>query len=31
VIANRISGAAIPINEQVGVTGTKQHANKISP
>jgi len=31
VIANRISGAAIPITEQAGVTGTKQHANKISP
>ena len=30
VIANRISGAAIFINEQVGVSGTKQHANKIS-
>ena len=31
VIANRISGAAIPINEQAGVTSTKQHSNKISP
>jgi hypothetical protein len=31
VIANRISGAATPIGEQVGVTGTKQYANKISP
>ena len=31
VIANRISGAATPINEQAGVTATKQHANKIFP
>jgi len=31
VIANRISGVATPINEQVGVTGTEQQANKISP
>jgi len=31
VIANRISGAAVPIHEEVGVTGTRQHANEISP
>ncbi len=31
VIANRISASTTPINVQPGVTGTKQHANKISP
>jgi parallel beta-helix repeat protein len=31
VIANRISGAAMPIDAQVGVTDTKQQANRISP
>ena len=31
VIANRISASTTLINVQPGVTGTKQHANKISP